>query len=69
MLCFGYNPKQDLPPDHVGTCLGGLWSLEQPDGSVMNFYPSFRYMMDRVFAVGGPYAVVSPVLSITLLLN
>lgn len=26
MLCFGYNPKQDLPPDHVGYM--SWWSVE-----------------------------------------
>ena len=41
----------------LATCLGGAWTLEQPRGSCLNFYPTFRYMLGRVFASGGPYAV------------
>ena len=41
----------------LATCLGGAWTLEQPRGSCLNFYPTFRYMLGRIFASGGPEAV------------
>lgn len=48
----------------LATCLGGVWSWEQPDGSVMNFYPSFREMLCSIFGTGGPYAVIASMDSI-----
>ena len=41
----------------LATCLGGAWTLEQPRGSCLNFYPTFRYMLGQIFASGGPNAV------------
>ena len=41
------------------TCLGGLWTVEQPGGSILEFYPSWREIMQRIFASGGPSSVAS----------
>ena len=41
----------------VATCMGAVWTLEQPSGSVLLFYPAFRYMMISLQQVGGPHAV------------
>ena len=39
------------------TSLGGAWTIEQPSGSILEFYPSFREIINYVFAEGGPYSV------------
>lgn len=38
------------------TALGGCWTVEQPLGSVLEFYPSFRKMMMSIFNCGGIHA-------------
>ena len=43
----------------VVTCMGGVWTLEQPDGSVLQFYHTFRYFLASVQMAGGPYSVPS----------
>ena len=35
------------------TCLGGCWVLEQPSGSTLEFYPTFRWVIAQLFAHGG----------------
>ena len=35
------------------TALGGCWTVEQPAGSVLNFYPSWRETTAGVFRCGG----------------
>lgn len=44
----------------LSTALGGVWSLEQPSGSIAEYYISFREMLRRIFENGGPTAVVAP---------
>ena len=39
------------------TALGGTWSVEQPDGSVLMFYPTFRYVLASIQMIGGPSSV------------
>ena len=39
------------------TCLGGVWTAEQPGGSVLEFYPSWRAVMMRIFEAGGNRSV------------
>ncbi|CAL1154504.1 unnamed protein product [Cladocopium goreaui] len=41
----------------LATALGAAWTLEQPDGSVLEFYPAWRTVMQSIFAIGGPRAV------------
>ena len=41
------------------TALGGAWSLEQPSGSLLEFYPTWRFIMNMVCNSGGPQAVIS----------
>ena len=36
--------------------LGGVFTLEQPRGSVLEYYPCFRAMLNKVYQHGGPYA-------------
>ena len=36
--------------------LGGVFTVEQPDGSVLEFYPCWRFMLQKVFEHGGPFA-------------
>ena len=43
------------------TCLGGAWTVEQPGGSLMEFFPTWRFVMQNLFRVGGPEAVRSSV--------
>ena len=38
-------------------CLGGLWTVEQPGGSLLEFYPSWREIMSRLFEHGGANCV------------
>ncbi|CAL1136900.1 unnamed protein product [Cladocopium goreaui] len=40
------------------TALGGVWTVEQPQGSVYEFLPAFRAMLRSIFASGGIRAVV-----------
>ena len=39
------------------TALGGTWTIEQPLGSVLEFYPVFRKMMQSIYKCGGIHAV------------
>ena len=39
------------------TILGETWALEQPSGSLLEFYPAFRHMLATIFSWGGDYAV------------
>ena len=39
------------------TALGGVWTLEQPSGSVLEYYPTFRWIMANIFTCGGNHAV------------
>lgn len=39
------------------TCLGGVWSVEQPSGSILNYYPAWRALVQGVCNTGGPYSV------------
>ena len=39
------------------TALGGLWSLEQPSGSVLEYYPTWRHLMAKIFDQGGVHSV------------
>lgn len=41
----------------LATALGGVWTFEQPDGSVAEFYPVWRMMLRNIFHVAGPQAV------------
>ena len=41
----------------LATALGGTWTIEQPLGSVLEFYPAFRKMMNNIFKCGGIQAV------------
>ena len=38
--------------------LGGVWTLEQPSGSLLEYYPTWRETMNNIFRVGGPFAVL-----------
>lgn len=38
------------------TSLGGHWSVEQPSGSLLEFYPSWRAILRSIFNSGGPDA-------------
>lgn len=44
----------------LATCLGAVWSLEQPSGSLAEFYPAFRETMQNIFTCGGPHAAGVP---------
>ena len=44
------------------TALGGVWTLEQPSGSVLEYYPCWRECIASIFACGGDRAVQSLVL-------
>jgi hypothetical protein len=39
------------------TCLGGVWTAEQPGGSVLEFYPAWRAVMMQIFEAGGNQSV------------
>lgn len=41
------------------TALGGLWSLEQPSGSVLEYYPTWRHLMAKIFENGGVHSVTT----------
>ena len=44
----------------LATCLGGVWSLEQPSGALTEYYPAFRETIKHIFSCGGPTAVGAP---------
>ena len=41
------------------TALGGAWSLEQPQGSLLEFYPTWRFILQMISKIGGPSAVMA----------
>ena len=41
------------------TALGGMWFLEQPSGSLLEFYPTWRFSLQAICECGGPTAVTS----------
>ena len=41
------------------TALGGAWSLEQPSGSLLEFYPTWRFIMMMICNISGPSAVIA----------
>ena len=41
------------------TALGGAWSLEQPSGSLLEYFPTWTYVVRKIFDNGGPEAVTS----------
>ncbi|CAE7655431.1 unnamed protein product [Symbiodinium sp. CCMP2592] len=43
------------------TACGGCWILEQPSGSLMEYYPTWRHLLVALFQVDGMGAVGSPV--------
>ena len=43
----------------LSTALGGVWSVEQPGGSLMEYFPTWRQVVQNIFSIGGPYAVSS----------
>lgn len=51
------------------TCLGGAWTVEQPGGSLMDFFPTWRFVVQNLFRVGGPAAVRSSVFLVPKHLN
>ena len=62
---LGYPPnaKVDQPASArscllilLCTCLGAAWSLEQPSGSLAEYYPAFRETIRSIFDSGGPDA-------------
>lgn len=50
----------------LATARGGAWTVEQPSGSLLEFYPAWRDVMNNVFRIGGPYAVLTLQLLITV---
>ena len=42
------------------SCLFGCWVVEQPNSSVLEYYPPFRYMMNAHIASHGLGAVALP---------
>ncbi|CAE7229917.1 unnamed protein product [Symbiodinium sp. CCMP2592] len=43
------------------TACGGCWILEQPSGSLMEYYPTWRHLLVALFQVDGMGAESSPV--------
>ena len=41
----------------LATALGGIWTLEQPDGSLLKFHPTWREVLMNIFRCGGDFAV------------
>ncbi|CAE7853885.1 unnamed protein product, partial [Symbiodinium microadriaticum] len=41
----------------LSTCLELVWTLEQPAGSVLEFYPAWRWAVSKMCDVVGPFAV------------
>lgn len=50
-------PCQDLRDDLIDNMSRGAWTVEQPLGSVLEYYNTFRRIVKCIFHVGGPYAV------------
>ena len=48
----------------LSTALGGVWSVEQPGGSLMEYFPTWREVVQNIFSIGGPHAV-SPLISLS----
>ena len=44
---------------YLCTIQGGCWLLEQPSGSVLEYYPTFRQMLRMHYEFAGIYAVGS----------
>lgn len=42
----------------LACALGGAFTLEQPSGSLLEFYPAWREVMMNICRVGGNYAVL-----------
>ena len=38
------------------TALDGVWSLEQPSGSLLEFHPAWREVVNSIFRTGGDFA-------------
>ena len=38
-------------------CLGGTFTLEQPHGSFLEFYPRWRWFLQQLVEHGGPNSV------------
>ena len=51
---------------YLTTALGGVWLLEQPSGSVLEYHPSFRQMLLHHFLARGMQCVVTLVVHIYL---
>lgn len=41
------------------TALGGAWTLEQPSGSLLEFYPTWRFILGAICKCGGPFAAMT----------
>lgn len=41
------------------TALGGAWTLEQPSGSLLEFYPTWRFILDMICKSGGASSVIA----------
>ena len=39
------------------SCLDGAWVLEQPNGSLLEFYPTFRWVITRLIEASGIQSV------------
>lgn len=39
--------------------LGGAWTLEQPSGSLLEFYPTWRFILGAICKSGGPFAAMT----------
>ena len=48
------------------TAMNCSWTIEQPSGSTLEYYPCFRAMMRSLFTAGGPYAAQPLKLSIVV---
>ena len=61
-----YQSQVDSRPLRARTCLlvllvtalDGVWTLEQPSGSLLEFYPAWREVMCNIFRCGGEYAAM-----------
>jgi hypothetical protein len=38
------------------TAMDGVWTVEQPSGSLLEFYPAWREVVNSIFRCGGDYA-------------
>ena len=50
------------------TALGGAWSVEQPNGSLLEFYPLWRETIQHIFECGHEFSVraLSPICGATM---